>query len=175
MGSSMLKTRWKVWRTNKQPLFFPACPPACRRCHALRGAPGVSPYPPPLGGLTLQRAQTSAWSFGLCTFVLIASAAFLFAACRGAPGVSPSGVPPEARPTRPLALPLIGAQGSAWSFGFCTFVLIAFAAFLFASFSFLVKRKRRHQEVARIFLMMSSTVSLKWLSFSIRVSIWRMA
>ena len=141
-------------------------PPGCPRSHAL---------PAPLGGLTLQRAQASAWSFGLCTFVLIASAAFLFASFRGAPGVSPSGVPPEARPTRPLALPLIGAQGSAWSFGLCTFVLIAFAAFLFASFSFLVKRKRRHQEVARIFLMMSSTVSLKWLSFSIRVSIWRMA
>ena len=161
----MLKTRWKVWRTNKQPLFFPACPP------------GVPPESRPTrpSALPLIGAQGSAWSFRFCTFVLIAFAAFLFASFRRASGVTPSGVPPEALPTRPLALPLIGAQGSAWSFGLCTFVLIAFAAFLFASFSFLVKRKRRHQEVARIFLMMSSTVSLKWLSFSIRVSIWRMA
>ena len=69
--------------------------------------------PAPFGGLTLRKAKAAAWSLRQQGSV---------------PGHYPD--------------PVKEALASAWGILFCTHLLIAFAAFLFASFSFLVKRKR---------------------------------
>ena len=69
--------------------------------------------PAPFGGLTLRKAKAAAWSLRQQGSV---------------PGHYPD--------------PVKEALASAWGLLFCTHLLIAFAAFLFASFSFLVKRKR---------------------------------